>query len=113
MSHELRTPMNGVLGMAHALTTGPLNDQQARQVDMLIRSGEGLMTILNDVLDVSKIEAGKLELEVPGLRHPRPGRRDGRPVDRGGAGKDVRLAGGRSSGARPGSAAIRPGCGRS
>jgi signal transduction histidine kinase len=64
MSHELRTPMNGVLGMAHALTTGPLNDQQARQVDMLIRSGEGLMTILNDVLDVSKIEAGKLELEI-------------------------------------------------
>jgi signal transduction histidine kinase len=64
MSHELRTPMNGVLGMAHALTAGPLNDQQARQVDMLIRSGEGLMTILNDVLDVSKIEAGKLELEV-------------------------------------------------
>jgi signal transduction histidine kinase len=64
MSHELRTPMNGVLGMAHALTTGPLNDQQARQVDMLIRSGEGLMTILNDVLDVSKIEAGKLDLET-------------------------------------------------
>ncbi|KQY30180.1 histidine kinase [Caulobacter sp. Root487D2Y] len=63
MSHELRTPMNGVLGMAHALSAGPLNDQQARQVDMLIRSGEGLMTILNDVLDVSKIEAGKLELE--------------------------------------------------
>ncbi|MEJ2818084.1 ATP-binding protein [Caulobacter sp. CCG-8] len=64
MSHELRTPMNGVLGMARALTAGPLDRQQARQVDMLIRSGEGLMTILNDVLDVSKIEAGKLELEV-------------------------------------------------
>jgi signal transduction histidine kinase/AmiR/NasT family two-component response regulator len=64
MSHELRTPMNGVLGMAHALTAGPLNAQQSHQVDMLIRSGEGLMTILNDVLDVSKIEAGKLELET-------------------------------------------------
>jgi signal transduction histidine kinase len=64
MSHELRTPMNGVLGMAHALTAGPLNAQQSHQVDMLIRSGEGLMTILNDVLDVSKIEAGKLELEL-------------------------------------------------
>jgi signal transduction histidine kinase len=64
MSHELRTPMNGVLGMAHALTAGPLNAQQSHQVDMLIRSGEGLMTILNDVLDVSKIEAGKLELEI-------------------------------------------------
>ena len=64
MSHELRTPMNGVLGMAHALAAGPLDAGQARQVDMLIRSGEGLMTILNDVLDVSKIEAGKLELET-------------------------------------------------
>jgi signal transduction histidine kinase/CheY-like chemotaxis protein len=64
MSHELRTPMNGVLGMAHALSKGPLDEAQARQVDMLIRSGEGLMTILNDVLDVSKIEAGKLELET-------------------------------------------------
>ncbi|CAN5399390.1 ATP-binding protein [soil metagenome] len=64
MSHELRTPMNGVLGMAHALSAGPLSEGQAQQVDMLIRSGEGLMTILNDVLDVSKIEAGKLELET-------------------------------------------------
>jgi signal transduction histidine kinase/CheY-like chemotaxis protein len=64
MSHELRTPMNGVLGLAHALSAGPLSEGQARQVDMLIRSGEGLMTILNDVLDVSKIEAGKLELET-------------------------------------------------
>ncbi|MES2343900.1 MAG: ATP-binding protein [Pseudomonadota bacterium] len=64
MSHELRTPMNGVLGMAHALKQTRLDDRQAAQVEMLIRSGDGLMAILNDILDVSKIEAGKLELEA-------------------------------------------------
>ena len=63
MSHELRTPMNGVLGMAHALRTSRLDVQQASQVDALIRSGGELMTILNDILDVSKIEAGRLELD--------------------------------------------------
>jgi signal transduction histidine kinase/ActR/RegA family two-component response regulator len=64
MSHELRTPMNGVLGMARALTNTRLNAQQASHVDMLIRSGGGLMTILNDILDISKIEAGRLDLET-------------------------------------------------
>ncbi|MDO8379976.1 ATP-binding protein [Phenylobacterium sp.] len=64
MSHELRTPMNGVLGMAHALKQTRLDDRQATQVEMLIRSGDGLMAILNDILDVSKIEAGRLELET-------------------------------------------------
>jgi signal transduction histidine kinase len=63
MSHELRTPMNGVLGMAHALKLGRLTQRQVGQVDMLLRSGDGLMTILNDILDLSKIEAGKFELE--------------------------------------------------
>ncbi|MDP3853316.1 ATP-binding protein [Phenylobacterium sp.] len=63
MSHELRTPMNGVLGMAHALTHTNLDSRQAGHVDMLLRSGGGLMSILNDLLDTSKIEAGKLELE--------------------------------------------------
>jgi signal transduction histidine kinase/ActR/RegA family two-component response regulator len=64
MSHELRTPMNGVLGMAQALKLSPLNADQMGQVEMILRSGDSLMTILNDILDVSKIEAGKLELEV-------------------------------------------------
>jgi signal transduction histidine kinase/ActR/RegA family two-component response regulator len=63
MSHEIRTPMNGVLGMAHALAQSPLNAEQRRQVDMLTRSGDGLMTILNDILDLSKIEAGKFDIE--------------------------------------------------
>ncbi|HQP19478.1 MAG TPA: histidine kinase dimerization/phospho-acceptor domain-containing protein, partial [Phenylobacterium sp.] len=64
MSHELRTPMNGVLGMAHALGRTDLTDQQARFVDTLLRSGGGLMTILNDVLDLAKIEAGKFDIEA-------------------------------------------------
>lgn len=63
MSHEIRTPMNGVLGMARVLAAGPLNDEQRRQVNIMINSGVGLMSILNDVLDLSKIEAGKLTLE--------------------------------------------------
>ncbi|MDQ0465605.1 signal transduction histidine kinase/ActR/RegA family two-component response regulator [Caulobacter ginsengisoli] len=63
MSHEIRTPMNGVLGMAHALAQGSLNPEQRRQVEMLTRSGDGLMIILNDILDLSKIEAGRLVLE--------------------------------------------------
>jgi signal transduction histidine kinase/ActR/RegA family two-component response regulator len=64
MSHELRTPMNGVLGMAHALKTTKLKADQASHVEMLIKSGDGLLTILNDILDISKIEANKLDLEA-------------------------------------------------
>ena len=64
MSHELRTPMNGVLGMAHALKQGRLDPRQAEQVEMLLRAGDGLMAILNDILDISKIEAGRMELET-------------------------------------------------
>lgn len=64
MSHELRTPMNGVLGMARALQRTPLDPRQQGYVDTILRSGEGLMAILNDVLDISKIEAGRMDLEV-------------------------------------------------
>lgn len=64
MSHELRTPMNGVLGMAHALQQSDLSRRQAEQVAMLVKSGDGLMAILNDILDLSKIEAGRLDLET-------------------------------------------------
>lgn len=62
MSHELRTPMNGVLGMAHALERTKLTPQQSRYVETLLRSGGGLMTILNDVLDLAKIEAGRFDI---------------------------------------------------
>jgi signal transduction histidine kinase/ActR/RegA family two-component response regulator len=64
MSHELRTPMNGVLGMARALQRTPLDQRQQGYVDTILRSGDGLMAILNDVLDISKIEAGRMDLEV-------------------------------------------------
>jgi len=64
VTHELRTPMNGVLGMARALQRTPLNVRQQGYVDTILRSGDGLLAILNDVLDLSKIEAGKMDLEV-------------------------------------------------
>ena len=63
MSHEIRTPLNGVLGMAQAMAVGELADYQRERLDVIRQSGESLLAILNDVLDLSKIEAGKLELE--------------------------------------------------
>jgi len=62
-SHELRTPMNGLLGMAYALDRTNLNEAQRRHVRLMIKSGDSLMQVLNDVLDLSKIEAGKVDLE--------------------------------------------------
>jgi signal transduction histidine kinase len=64
MSHEIRTPLNGVLAMAQILDFGALNAEQREQVAVIRSSGETLLTILNDILDVSKIEAGKLELDI-------------------------------------------------
>lgn len=63
MSHEIRTPMNGVLGMAQALKVTNLNDKQNKMLDVITSSGQALVSILNDILDMSKIEAGKVELE--------------------------------------------------
>ena len=63
MSHEIRTPMNGVIGMAQVLQRTPLNQTQAECVNIILRSGEALITIINDILDFSKVEAGKLILE--------------------------------------------------
>ena len=63
MSHEIRTPLNAVLGFASLLKDSTLTDRQHDFVDTIADSGESLLAILNDILDVSKIEAGALELE--------------------------------------------------
>ena len=63
MSHEIRTPLNGVLGMAAALETTPLTDLQRRMLGVINESGQSLMTLLSDILDLSKIEAGRMEFE--------------------------------------------------
>ena len=64
MSHELRTPMNGVIGMAAALQRTSLSDQQVAMVGLIQEASEVLLTQLNDLLDMSKIEAGHLRLEA-------------------------------------------------
>jgi len=63
MSHEIRTPLNGILGMAQAMQRDGLPGPQKERLRVIRRSGEGLLCLLNDALDFSQIEAGKLKLE--------------------------------------------------
>ncbi|MBC5991588.1 PAS domain S-box protein [Pontibacter cellulosilyticus] len=63
MSHEIRTPMNGIMGMASLLNKSPLNQAQKNYIKIIQQSADNLLVIINDILDIAKIEAGKLELE--------------------------------------------------
>jgi signal transduction histidine kinase/CheY-like chemotaxis protein/streptogramin lyase len=63
LGHEIRTPMTGVLGMSELLQAGPLDPQQRRRVQSIQRAGEHLLRLVNDALDLARIEAGKLVLE--------------------------------------------------
>ena len=63
MSHEIRTPLNGVLGMAQVMAMNPLSEAQKDRLDVVQKSGATLLSVLNDLLDLSRIEAGQLELE--------------------------------------------------
>lgn len=64
ISHEIRTPLNGILGLAQAISSDQLAPEQAERVEVLKRSGMGLLAILNDLLDLAKIESGRLTVEA-------------------------------------------------
>lgn len=68
MSHEIRTPMNAILGMAHQLNKTTLNSTQHFYLDTISKAADHLLVVINDILDISKIEAGKLSLERIGFK---------------------------------------------
>ncbi|NMC49507.1 MAG: PAS domain S-box protein [Desulfovibrio sp.] len=64
MSHEIRTPLNGIMGMLHLLGTTPINDEQKEYVSTAVRSCRRLTRLLSDILDLSRVEAGKMEISM-------------------------------------------------
>jgi signal transduction histidine kinase len=63
MSHEIREPMNAVIGMTRVLLETPLSEEQRDYVDAVPEAGQALLTIINDILDLSRMEAGRLDLD--------------------------------------------------
>src|SRR5262249_52890014 len=72
ISHEIRTPMNAVLGMTNVLLESGLNKEQEGLAKAAQRSGEGLLEVVNELLDLSKIEAGELRIESTSFESDRP-----------------------------------------
>jgi len=73
MSHELRTPLNAIIGFSevlHERMFGELNDKQAEYVHDIVDSGRHLLSLINDILDLSKVEAGRMELELTSFSLP-------------------------------------------
>ena len=64
MSHEIRTPMNAIIGFTHLLRHGHVTPEQSARLDKIDSAGRHLLSVINDILDLSKIEAGKMQLEI-------------------------------------------------
>src|SRR2546426_5324940 len=64
MSHELRTPLNGIIGFAQLLELEAQGDEQRESIEMILKSGRHLLDLINEILDIARIEAGKLTLSL-------------------------------------------------